>query len=90
MSIPIPPGLKPIQLYLWSKCGYCTKQMKLLSTMDDEMSGWFRRNVGVTTIEDPKSHPMIRGYPYWVLRGKPSPGFKNMDEIVSMRRISSI
>lgn len=88
MSIPIPFGQKPIQLYLWSKCGYCTKQNRVISSMNAEMANWFHRNVNVTTVEDPKSYPMIRGYPHWVLSGKPSSGFKNVDEIVAMRRIT--
>lgn len=64
MSIPIPFGQKPIQLYLWSKCGYCTKQNRVISSMNAEMVDWFHRNVNVTTVEDPKSYPMIRGYPH--------------------------
>lgn len=86
MSIPIPPAQKPIQLYLWSKCGYCTKQMGVLSSMDDEMKSWFYRNVEVTNVSDPKMYPSVKGYPFWVLDGSPNPGFKNMSEILSMRR----
>lgn len=89
MSFPIPSAQKPIQLYVWSKCGYCTKQIRVISSMDAEMTNWFNRNVAVTTVEDPKRYPMIRGYPFWVLRGKQAPGFKTMEEIVSMRRIAS-
>lgn len=89
MSIPIPLAQKPIQLYLWSKCSYCTKQKRVLSSMDAEMADWFNRNVNITSVEDPKSYPMIRGYPHWVLSGKPSSGFKSIDEIVAMRRIAS-
>lgn len=89
MSIPIPAAQKPIQLYLWSKCGFCTKQVNLISSMDPEMTDWFNRNVSVVTVNDPKMYPMLKGYPYWVLGGKPSPGYKNMNEIVSMRRIAS-
>ena len=88
MSIPIPRGQKPIQLFLWSDCSFCTKQKNILSSMDAEMWSWFNRNVNVTTVLDPKMYPMIRGYPYWSLSGKPSPGVKSIDEIVSMRRIA--
>lgn len=89
MSIPIPSAQKPIQLYLWSKCDYCKKQVKVLSSMNVEMTNWFQRNVAVTTVDDPKMYPMVRGYPFWVLHGKQAPGFKTMKEIVSMRRIAS-
>lgn len=88
MSISIPAPQKPIQLYLWSKCGFCTKQTLVLSTMNAEMQDWFNRNVTVTTVDDPKNFPMVKGYPFWVLSGKPSPGFKTIEEIVSMRHIS--
>ena len=89
MSIPIPSAQKPIQLYLWSKCGYCTKQQQVLSSMDAEMSNWFQRNVEVTMVENPKRYPMVKGYPFWVLSGRQAPGFKTMGEIVDMRRIAS-
>lgn len=88
MSIPIPAAQKPIQLYLWSKCGFCTKQIRVLSSMNSEMQNWFNRNVTVTTVDDPKRYPMVKGYPFWVLSGRPSPGFKTVEEIVSMRRIA--
>jgi len=88
MSIPIPAAQKPIQLYLWSKCGFCTKQMQLLYSMDAEMQEWFNRSVTVTTVDDPKKFPTVKGYPFWVLSGRPSPGFKTMAEIVSMRHIT--
>ena len=89
MSIPIPYPQKPIQLYLWQQCSYCTKQKRVLSSMDAEMMNWFNRNVNVTTVQDPKQLPMIKGFPHWILNGKPSAGFKTMAEIVDMRRIAS-
>ena len=57
--------------------------------MDTEMTSWFNRNVNVTNVEDPKRYPMVKGYPFWVISGKQSPGFKTMAEIVSMRRVSA-
>lgn len=89
MSIPIPSAQKPIQLYLWPQCGHCTKQKRVISSMDGEMTNWFNRNVKVTIVDDPKKYPMVKGYPFWVLSGKQSPGFKSMGEIVAMRRISA-
>lgn len=89
MSIPIPSAQKPIQLYLWSSCSYCTKQKSVLSSMDAEMQNWFYRNVTTTTVTDPKMFPMIKSYPLWVVRGKAEPGFKNLGQIVSMRRIAA-
>lgn len=89
MSIPIPQAQKPIQLFLWEKCSYCTKQKRVLSSMDAEMMNWFNRNVQVTIVQDPKMYPMVKGYPYWLMSGRPDPGFKSMDEIVSMRRLAS-
>jgi len=85
MSFPIPQPQKPIQLYLWPQCGFCVKQSAIVSSMDAEMTNWFNRNVQVTHVHDPKMHPMIKSYPYWVISGKPDPGFKTMDQIVSMR-----
>jgi glutaredoxin len=88
MSIPIPRPQKPIQLFMWSKCAYCTKQKRVLSSMDAEMTNWFQRNVDVTEVHEPKMYPMVKGYPFWVINGKAAPGFKTMSEIVSMRRIA--
>lgn len=87
MPIPIPSAQKPIQLYIWPKCGFCTKQKQVISSMDTNMTNWFNRNVRVTTVEDPKRYPMVKGYPFWVVSGKQSPGFKTIDEIVSMSQI---
>lgn len=87
MSIPIPSAQKPIQLYMWPKCGFCTKQKGLISSFDAEMSNWFYRNVSVITVDDPKMYPMVKGYPFWVVRGKADSGLKSIGDIVSMRRI---
>lgn len=85
--IPIPSAQKPIQLFLWTKCGYCTKQAGVLASLDAEMSNWFSRNVSVTTVTDPTLYPRIKSYPYWSVRGKVDPGFKDTSQIVSMRRL---
>lgn len=87
-SIPIPPSAKPIQLYLWANCGYCTKQKQVIESLDAEMSSWFVRNVCVTNVQDPKLYPSVPGYPYWVVRGRPDSGLKNLSSIVNMRRLS--
>lgn len=89
MSFPIPPVQKPIQLYLWSACSYCTKQKNVLSSMDPEMRNWFSRNVSATTMTDPKMFPTIRSYPFWIVRGKAEPGFKTLREIVSMQLVAA-
>jgi len=86
MPIRIPPARKPIQLYVWSKCGFCVKQKKVLDQMDDEMRRWFLKSVNVIVVEDPKAYPLVKGYPFWVVRGMPDPGFKNLQQIMMIRR----
>ena len=85
MTIMIPPPRKPIQLYVWSKCGFCVKQKKVLDSMNADMKNWFSRNVQVFVVEDPKMYPMVKSYPTWVIDGMPDPGFKNLQQVVAVR-----
>ncbi|CAM9090883.1 unnamed protein product [Ectocarpus sp. 12 AP-2014] len=85
--IPIPSAQKPIQLYMWTKCGFCTKQQRVISSLDAEMTNWFSRNVQVVTVQDPKMYPRVRGYPFWIVRGREDSGFKDVSQIVALRRI---
>jgi len=85
MSIRIPPARKPIQLYVWTKCGFCVKQKNVLDRMDEGMKRWFIKNVDVIVVEDPKMYPLVKGYPFWVVRGVPDPGFKNLKQIMDIR-----
>lgn len=87
-SIPIPSPQKPIQLYLWPQCGFCAKQVKVLSSLDAEMTNWFNRNVSVKNVENPAEYPMLKGYPHWVVSGSSSPGLKSVGDIVAMRRFA--
>lgn len=86
MAIPIPPAKKPIQLYLWSKCGFCTKQKAVFDAMKPEMRNWIIKNVDFVTVENPSMFPSVKGYPYWMVYGKPNPGFKNLSEIMNIRK----
>ena len=86
MGMIIPPARKPVQLFVWSKCGFCVKQKKVLDSMNQEMKMWFAKNVDITVVENPKEHPTVRGYPYWVINGMPDPGFKTLQQIMALRR----
>ena len=86
MVIRIPPPRKPVQLYVWEKCGFCVKQKKVLDGMNAEMRAWFSRNVDVTVVNDPSRYPNVRGYPFWVIGGTPNPGFKTLEQIMTIRR----
>lgn len=85
MTLRIPPARKPVQLYVWSKCGFCVKQKTVIDQMNAEMSAWFSRNVQVIVVQDPKMYPMVKGYPYWVIGGIPDPGFKNLQQVMAIR-----
>jgi hypothetical protein len=87
MSIAIPSPQKPIQLYLWSKCGYCVKQKSVFGTMSPFMLEWMRLNVALINVETPSSYPMVKGYPFWVVNGSPNPGFKSLEQIMSLKNI---
>ena len=87
MNIAIPPPQKAIQLYLWSKCGYCTKQKSIFEKMNPVMLQWMNHNVSLINVENPSSYPMVKGYPFWVVNGKPNPGFKTLDQIMSLKRV---
>jgi hypothetical protein len=89
MAIPIPPARKPVQLYVWSQCGYCVKQKNVLDSMSNDMRAWFSQSVDVTVVADPTEHPMVKGYPFWVVRGIAEPGFKNLQQVMDVRRRSS-
>lgn len=86
MPIPIPSPQKPIQLYLWAKCGFCTKQKTTLASMEHGAQMWLRSNVNVVTVAEPRDFPMIKGYPFWVVNGKPDPGYKNEDQVLAVMR----
>ncbi len=86
MTIAIPPPRKPVQLFVWSKCGYCVKQRAVLDAMDPATRDWFFRRVDVTVVQDPKEYPAVKGYPFWVVRGAAEPGFKDMQQIMAIRR----
>lgn len=89
MIIRIPPPRKPVQLYVWDKCGFCVKQKQVLDNMDPDMRHWFSNNVDVTVVQDPSMHPTVRGYPYWIIRGIPDPGFKDLGKVMAIRRDTS-
>lgn len=86
MVMRIPSPRKPVQLYVWDKCGFCVKQKKVLDSMNAEMSNWFHQNVTVTVVVNPKDHPTVKGYPYWVINGIPDPGFKTLQQVMAIRR----
>ena len=50
MPIAIPSAQKPVQLYLWSKCGFCTKQKAVFDSMNHEMRNWMMSNVKIITV----------------------------------------
>ena len=85
MSIAMPSAQKPVQLYLWTKCGYCTKQKAIFDSMNSEMRNWMMTRVKIITVQDPKMYPSVKGYPFWVVNGRANPGFKSMSEIMSIK-----
>jgi len=76
--------MKPIQLYLWTQCGACVQQKKIISSLRGDVYDLFLHEVEVVNVRDPNKYPVIRAYPSWVVRGKISAGVKTANEIESL------